>query len=145
MKRGVILAALAVCACSPGKPEVPQLALQAIGYFDVTQGKLYGSGCNFVAKDGGMGAVFLAQAARGVIKIDDHLVSLPVASGAPELPQGAHGRYAGALYAATLAAVPGGKHKELGVVTVFDARLTITDARGQTVYDAPGAAQCKPM
>ncbi len=136
---------MALAACSGAKPEAPKLTLQPILYFDVTQNKLYGSGCNFVPSNGGMGAVFLAMETRALIKLDDHIVSIPVANDAAALPQGAHTHYAGPLYAATLTAVPGGKHKALGVVAVFDGHLAITDAKGQTVYDATGDTQCKPM
>lgn len=136
---------MALAACSGAKPEAPQLTLQPILYFDVTQNKLYGSGCNFVPANGGMGAVFLAMEARALIKVDDHIVSIPVANETAALPQGARTRYSGPLYGATLSAVPGGKHKALGVVSVFEGHLTITDAKGQTIYDATGDTQCKPM
>ena len=45
---------MALAACSGAKPEAPKLTLQPILYFDVTQNKLYGSGCNFVPSNGGM-------------------------------------------------------------------------------------------
>lgn len=142
---GAVVLAGMLAACSPGKPEVPQLNLQPLLYFDVTQNKLYGSGCNFVPANGGMGAVFLAMATRGLIKLDDHVIAIPPAGDAAPLPQGAHTHYAGPLYGATLVPVPGGAHKTLGVVSVFTGHLTVTDARGQTVYDATGDTQCKPM
>jgi hypothetical protein len=41
--------------------------------------------------------------------------------------------------------VPGGKRKTMGLVEVFAGHLTITDARGQSIYQASGDAQCKPM
>ena len=144
-KTGIAAALLALAACSGGKPDMPKLALQPILYFDVTRNKLYGSGCNFVAAGDGMGAVFLAMEARGLIKLDDHILAIPAAADAAPLPQGAHTHYAGPLYAATLVPVAGGKHKTLGVVSVFTGHLLITDARGQTVYEATGDIQCKPM
>jgi hypothetical protein len=144
--RKVVFALLAgLSACSGAKTEMPQLALQPILYFDVTQNKLYGSGCNFVADGGGMGAVFLAMADRGLIKVDDHIVPLPAAADGAPLPQGARTHYAGPLYAATLVPVAGGKHKTLGVVSVFTGHLVVTDAKGQTVYEASGDTQCKPV
>jgi hypothetical protein len=138
--------ALAVTACSAAKPDpAPQLALQPILYQDITQNKLYGSGCNFVASDGGMGAVFLAQDKRGLIKLDGHIAEIPVATDAAALPQGAHTHYSSPLFSATLTKVPGGKHKAMAVVEVSSARLVITDAKRQPVYDATGDMQCKPM
>ena len=136
----------ALTACSGGsKPDVPQLALQPIDYFDITHNKLYGSSCNFVPAGGGLGAVFLAMDARALIKVDGHIVVIPVANDAAALPQGAHTHYAGPLYSATLTAVPGGKHKTLGVVAVFDGHLVIADAKGHAVFDTHGEAQCKPV
>jgi hypothetical protein len=145
MRKAVIAAGLVLAGCSGGKTEVPQLALQPILYFDVTQNKLYGSGCNFVPANGGMGAVFLAQAQRGLIKVDDHVVTIPVAADAAALPLDGHTHYSGVLYSATLTPVPGGAKKALGVVSVFTGHLVITDAKHQTVYDATGDTQCKPM
>ena len=137
---------LALSACSAGKPDpAPQLALQPILYPDIAQNKLYGSGCNFVASDGGMGAVFMAQDARGLMKLDGHIVAIPAATDATALPQGAHTHYAGPLYSATLTQSSGGKPKVNGVVNDFAAHLTVFDARKQPVYDAAGDAQCKPM
>lgn len=141
----LLLPVLALAACSPPAPEAPKLDLQPIAYFDVTQNKLYGSGCNFVSSDGGMGAVFLAQSERGLIKLADHVITLPVARGAGSLPQGAHDHYAGGGYAATLSRVPDGKAKTMGVIDVFAARLVIADGKRQTLYDKTGDAQCKPM
>lgn len=143
--RKVLWMTLALAACSGGTSQAPQLPLQPILYFDVTQNKLYGSGCNFVPSNGGMGAVFLALDARGLIKVDGHIVEIPVAGDAAALPQSAHTHYAGPLYAARLTAVPGGKQKTMGVVSVFDGHLVITDAKAKTVYDAVGDTQCKPM
>ena len=139
----LLLAGLA--GCSGSKVEAPQLALQPISYFDVTQHKLYGSGCNFVPAGGGMGALFMAMETRGLIKVDDHLVDMPTAPDAAALPNGAHTHYAAPLYAASLTPLAGGRHKHLGVVSVFDAHLVISDARGQSVYAADGEVQCKPM
>lgn len=145
MRNVWIITALALAGCSGSKPDVPQLALQPILYFDVTQNKLFGAGCNFVPSNGGMGAVFLAQAARGLIKVDGHIVTIPAAPDAAPLPQTARTHYAGPLYAATLTPDAGGAHKTMGVVTVLTGHLVITDAKSQPVYDATGDLQCKAM
>jgi hypothetical protein len=136
--------ALMLAACSGPKPPLPQLVLQPILYPDMTRNKLYGPGCNFVPSNGGMGAVFLAQPGQAFIKIDDHVMPIPPAANAGPLPQGAHTRYAGPLYAATLVPEPGGKHTMMGAVAVFAGHLTITDAKAQVVYDATGDTQCRP-
>jgi hypothetical protein len=142
--RKVVMLALALAGCSQGKPVMPQLVLQPILYPDMVSNKLYGPACNFVASGGGMGAVMLAQERRAVIKIDDHVVAIPAAADGAALPQGAHTRYAGPLYSATLTPIPGGKHSMMGALAVFAGHLTITDAKAQSVYDATGDVQCRP-
>lgn len=148
--RGYVMAmfVLALGACSgrqpTQQPTMPQLALQPILYPDMTQNKLYGPACNFVAANGGMGAVFLAQADRGILKIDDHVVLIPLASDGAALPQGAHTHYAGPLYAATLRPAPGSSPKTRGALIVLRGHLSITDAKAQPVYDADGDIQCRP-
>jgi hypothetical protein len=140
-----MIAPLALGACSGGaKPEAPHLALQPIDYFDITQNKLHGASCSFVPAGGGLGAVFLAMESRALFKVDGHIVAIPVANGSAALPQGAHTHYAGPLYAARLTVVPGGGHPTLGVAA-FAGHLAITDAKGQTAYDADGDAQCKSL
>ncbi len=140
-----MIAPFALTACTDGtRPEAPHLALQPIDYFDINQNKLYGAGCNFVPAGGGLGAVFLAMESRALIKVDGHIVAIPAATETLALPDGAHTRYAGPLYSATLTAVPGGKHKATGALAEFDGHVVITDAKGQTVFDANGDTQCKP-
>lgn len=140
---GLVL--LAACSGAEKAPEVPKLALQPILYPDIVANKLYDPGCNFVASDGGMGAVFLAQGEKGVLKLADKVISLPADKASPALPQGAHERYAGPAFTARLTREPGGKAIRNGVLEMFGAHLTLTDAKGAVVYDAKGDAQCKPM
>jgi len=126
---------------APAKPIAPQ----PIHYFDITKGKLYGAGCNFVAVDGGMGAVLLAQADRAIIKLDDALVVLAADKGSARLPQGAWSRYSGRDRALTLTRIDDGKAGANGVVGSFSGQLVITDADDRPVYSAKGTVQCKPM
>jgi hypothetical protein len=142
--RKVVVLSLALAACSQPKPAMPQLLLQPILYPDITQNKLYGPACNFVPANGGLGAVFMAQDTSGMIKIDDHVVTIPLAADAAPLAPGAHTRYAGPLYAATLVLAPGAKQTTRGADILFTGHLTITDAKRQTVYDATGDTQCRP-
>lgn len=145
MRKSIILGLAVLSACSQAKPEMPQLALQPILYPDITQNKLYGAVCSFVPTNGGLGAVLLAQAQRAVIKIDDHIVTIPVATDGAALPQGAHTHYAGPLYAATLQATAGKPQRTQGSQVSFVGHLSITDAKAQPVYDAAGDIQCRPM
>lgn len=146
--RKVLLICLVLAGCSGAGPgtrsAMPQLALQPILYPDMVQNKLYGAACNFVPASGGMGAVFLAQDQRALIKLDDHIVAIPLAADAAPLPQGAHTHYAGPLYSASLLPAHDAKMKKTGGLTEFGGHLVITDAKAQPVYDADGDIQCRP-
>lgn len=132
-------------AAQDGKPPLRPVEPQPIGYFDITRNKLYGSGCNFVADGGGMGAAALAQADRAVIKLAGHPIVLAADKGSTRLPQGAWSRYAGKDYALSLTRREGDKAAKNGVVELFDGRLVITDAFERPVWQANGNIQCKPM
>lgn len=126
---------------APPRPVNPQPIL----FFDITKAKLYGSGCNFVSADGGMGALLLAQTERGVIKLNDKLVILAADKGSKALPQGAWSHYTGKEYALTLSRIEDGKAVKNGVVELFDGQVVITDPHDNVVYNAKGNVQCKPM
>ena len=134
-----------VNAAQDAKPPIKPITPQPIMFFDITGHKLYGSGCNFVPADGGMGAVLLAQDGRAIIKLADQLVTLAADKGSARLPQGAWSRYSGKQYALTLSRIDDGKGKQLGVVSTFDGDLVITDPFDRVVYTAKGNVQCKPM
>jgi len=135
----------AVNAAQDAKPPAKPIAPQPILYFDVTKNKLYGSGCNFVASDGGMGAVLLAQNEKAFMKLDDNIVALAADKGSTALPQGGWSRYSGKEYALTLTKIDGGNTKKAGVIDMFDGQLVVTDPHDQIVYQAKGNVQCKPM
>jgi hypothetical protein len=97
-------AVAAVEAAQDGKPPVKPLALQPILYPDISQNKLHGTGCAFVAEGGGLGAVLLAQDKRGVIKYGDHIQVLAPDAGSARMPKGSFSRYTGKENAVTLTA-----------------------------------------
>jgi hypothetical protein len=70
-----------------GQPPVKPIDPQPIMFFDIRDGKLTGTGCNFVADGGGMGAILLAQDERGVMKLDGKLVIFASDKGSKQLPQ----------------------------------------------------------
>ena len=140
-----LMLAAAMAGCSQETAAPPQLALQAILYPDFAQNRIAGNACAFVAKGGGMGAVFMALETRAVLKLADRIVSIPVAGDGSALPLGTHTHYAGPLYGVTLTRDPGQSHAITTDATAFTGRLTITDAKGQVVYQADGDAQCKPV
>jgi len=128
-------------ATPPAKPVAPQPIL----FFDITKNKLYGSGCNFVAVDGGMGAILLAQSDRAIIKLDEKLVILAADKGSTKLPQGAWSHYVGKEFALSLTRIDDGKAGKNGVVDLFDGQMVLTDPHGSVVFNAKGNVQCKPM
>ncbi|MCW1986177.1 UNVERIFIED_ORG: hypothetical protein M2348_001927 [Sphingomonas sp. R1F5B] len=122
-----------------------EISPQVIDFFDITKGKLTGSGCNFVPDNGGMGAVLLAQEDRGLIKIKDQIVVLAADKGSAKLPQHGWSHYTGREWALTLTRIDDGKAKTMGVIDSFDGQLVISDADSRPVYTAKGNVQCKPM
>ncbi len=137
-----------LAACSdPAPPPPPANALEpgTIDYFDITKNKLYGSGCNFVADGGGMGAILLAQEAQAVLKLDRKLVKIAADKASKPLKQGSWTRYKDPTYTLTLTPVEDGKGKVNGVVEMLTAQMTLTGAAGKVLFTAKGQAQCKPM
>lgn len=128
-----------------GQPPVKPIDPQPIMFFDIRDGKLTGTGCNFVADGGGMGAILLAQDERGVMKLDGKLVIFASDKGSTQLPQGAWSRYSGKEYALTLTRIDDGKAVKNGLVDLFSGQVVVTDPFDRVVYKARGNVQCKPM
>lgn len=133
----------AVEAAQDGKPPVKPLALQPILYPDISQNKLHGTGCAFVAEGGGLGAVLLAQDKRGVIKYGDHIQVLAPDAGSARMPKGSFSRYTGKENAVTLTA--DGPVAPVGTTEQFKGRMIVTDAFERPVYEATGDVQCKAI
>lgn len=133
----------AVEAAQDGKPPIKPLALQPILYPDITQNKLHGTGCAFVADGGGLGAVLLAQDKRGVIKYGDRVQILAPDSGAAKMPKGSYSRYTGKEYAITLSSA--GPITPAGSTEQFKGKLIVSDAFERPVYEASGDVQCKAI
>lgn len=128
-----------------------EVAPEPILYPDIMQGKLIAAGCNFVADGGGMGAVLMAQADRGVIKLGGHLVALAADKGSARMPLGSWSHYVGRDYALTFTRIEGGSASASASVPsgggvqaqAFRAQVVISDADARAVYAAKGEAQCK--
>jgi hypothetical protein len=133
----------AVEAAQDGKPPVKPLALQPILYPDISQNKLHGTGCAFVAEGGGLGAVLLAQDKRGVIKYGDHIQVLAPDAGSAKMPKGSFSRYTGKENAVTLTA--DGPVKPVGTTEQFKGKMIVTDAFERPVFEASGDVQCKAI
>lgn len=139
---------LMLTACSdPAPPLPPTNAIEpgTIDYFDITKNKLYGSGCNFVADGGGMGAILMALEADAVLKLNGKLIKIAADKASKPLKQGSWTRYKDPAYTLTLAPVDDGKGKVNGVVEILTAQMTLSDGAGKVLFTAKGQAQCKPM
>lgn len=139
----------AVCLSGCGKKAEQALATQAalepILFPDITGGKLYGSGCNFVPSDGGMGAYALALDKHAYVKLGGKIVTLDPDEGSAPMPKKGWSRYTGGGYTLTLARDEGAPDKQAGLVDMLKGSLSLADSAGQVVYKASGDIQCKPM
>lgn len=133
----------AVNAAQNSKPPIKPLDLQPILYPDITQNKLHGVGCAFVADGGGLGAVLLAQDKRGVIKFNDKVEVLAPDAGSARLPKGSWSRYTGKAYAVTLVVL--GEVRAVGATDQFKGKMVVTDAFERPAYEASGDVQCKAI
>lgn len=148
MRRTGLALALVLAACSKGPPPPPPLSTiqpEGIAYFDITQNKLYGSGCNFVPENGGMSALVLAQEKEAIFKLKGQLVRVPADKKSQNFPESAHSRYSDAKYTVLLAPLPNAEPVENGVVQTLGTSLTIMDPQGRIQFFAKGSVQCKPM
>ncbi|MDE2562548.1 MAG: hypothetical protein KGL48_09925 [Sphingomonadales bacterium] len=140
-------AVLALAGCTKGAEQgpTPQVTPEAILFPDITDGKLYGSGCNFVPSDEGMGAYALALDKHAWIKLAGKIVTLDPDTTSAPMPKKGWSRYTGEGYTLTLGRAAGSADKQAGVVDMLKGSLTLADAKGQVVYKASGDIQCKPM
>ena len=132
----------AVNAAQDAKPPVQPIAPQAILYPDITNNKLHGTGCAFVAEGGGMGAVLLAQNDRAYIKLEDKIVALASDAGSAKMPLGSWSRYTGKEYALVVKA---DGPEPASDAARFDGGLVITDPFERPVYQARGSFQCRAI
>lgn len=138
---------LAACGSSGPPPPPPTSAVQPepIDYFVITKNKLYGSGCNFVADNGGMTALVLAQEKEAIFKLKGQIVRVAADKTSQILPESAHSRYSDDKYTVLLAPIPGTEPKENGVIQSLPTSLAIMDPKGRVQFAAKGTVQCKPM
>ncbi|OCC24587.1 hypothetical protein MB02_03610 [Croceicoccus estronivorus] len=118
------------------------IAPQPILYPDIQANSLYGTGCAFVASDGGLGAVMLARIGDGYMKLDDNLIRFAADKGSGELPFGAHARYAGKKYSLELDLASDEGRQTATERVDYNGRLSVRDQKGHIVYDKNGMFQC---
>ena len=141
----VLLASLGGCGQKADKSPKALVTPQPILFHDITEGKLYGSGCNFVPSDGGMGAYALGLDKHAYIKIGGKVVTLDPDTTSARLPKNGWSRYTGGGYALTLSRAGAAADKQSGVLDMFDGRMELADKAGKVLYSANGNIQCKPM
>lgn len=123
-------------------PPPEQLELSPIGYREIEENDLFGAGCAFAPKGGGMGAVALAMADTGHFLKGSEMLTLAADKGSDELPYLARRKYDGKAYSMVLeineqAGRPSGEE-----TSDYPATLTIRDLHDAVVYRKAGMAQC---
>jgi hypothetical protein len=119
-------------------PIVPQPIL----YPEIEKNEIYGTSCAFAPDGGGVGAIAIAMADDGFMKLDDRLVRFAADVGSTALPSGARSKYSGRRYAFELT-LSGGEGKRVAAeATTYDGQLTVRASNGDTVYEQTGEIQC---
>lgn len=123
-------------------PPPEALAPRPILYPDIERYELFGAGCSFAPKGGGLGAVALAMADEGYMKREGEILRFAADKGSKELPYLARRKYDGRDYSFTLD-LDEGEGKQVGMETrEFGAKLTVKDGKDRVVYSSDGLAQC---
>lgn len=133
-------AAIAAVEAAQTPPPQP-VKLSAITFPDVERENLFGAGCNFAPKGGGMGAIAMAQNQAGYLKIDNKVVRFAPDAGSKELFYGARQKYTGTSNSFELVLDGEGKQSSYEV-TDYSGRLVVRDSADRVVYDAQGLVQC---
>lgn len=118
------------------------VAPQPILFPDIERYKLYEVSCAFVGKTGGLGAIVLARADDGYMKLDDEMIRFAADKGSADLPYGAHARYTGKKYAFSLALAPGSSRRSGTETTDYKGELTVEDGKDNVVFKEAGSVQC---
>ena len=148
----LIVACAVIAGCDTSAPsgdgEVDAKGVQAsiepqpILYPDIEKHGIYGASCAFVAEGGGLGAIAIAMAEAGYMKIGGEIIRFEPDNAASEIPLGARESYTSERYAFQLKLEPGEGEQSGYEARNFAARLTLFDGDGGTVYETSGTAQC---
>ncbi len=122
----------------PPEPVSPQ----KIHYPDYEANDLFGAGCAFAPKGGGLGAIALTRAEVAYLKLDNKVVRLAADKGAAEAPFATWQKYDGRTHSIRLEFAPGNGSTSGTETVEHRAELTILNGRDQIVYSSPGAVQC---
>lgn len=115
---------------------------QPILYPEIEKNEIYGASCAFAPDGGGVGAIAIAMADDGYMKIDGKLVRFAADGGSTALPSGARSKYSGRKYAFELTLGGGEGRRAAAEATIYDGQLTVRASNGDTVYEQTGEIQC---
>ena len=152
--------ALALAACSPDPDSAAQKAADdraiaqveaaqkvkppprainphPILFAEIQKYNLFGPGCAFAPGDS-IGAVLLTREKAAFMNLSDGMVRFASDPGSAELPFATRSRYVGKAMALSLT-----RTADAGQDTLrWPARLVVTDAFDQPIYEADGLVQC---
>lgn len=152
----IVILSLALAACDDGvsddekraaveasqDPPAFEIEPQPILYPDIEKHEIYGASCAFVPDGGGLGAIVIAMADAGYMKVDGEVLMLAPDSDSAELPLGAREMYRSDGYSLSLSLAQGEGEQSGYEVRQFDGKLTVTTGLGEVAYQANGLAQC---
>ena len=151
------VAALAACSGEPSEeerraavaeveanqtPPPVEIVPDPIRYPEIEKYDLFGGGCSFAAKGGGLAAVAIAMEDTGHFLLGGDLVTLAADKGSDELPYLAWRKYDGKAYSMMIDLNQDAGQQSGEETSDYPAMLTIRNARGQVVYRENGIAQC---
>ena len=117
-------------------------APEKILYPDIEKHRLGAGGCAFVPKDGGIGAIAIAQADAGYMKRDGDIMIFAADKGSAKQVMGTWGAYDGRSFSFEIELDPKSGKQPSSETNDYSAHLTVTDGRNRVVYEADGYAQC---
>ena len=124
------------------QPPAVMIKPEAIRYPDIERHNLYGAGCAFAPKGGGIAAIALTKADSGYMKVDGAIRQLAPDLGSDEQPLGTRMIYAGTTLSFALELLDKEGTQSGMETSDFDARLIVRDTLERVVYQADGIAQC---
>lgn len=121
-------------------PAVP-ISPEPITFADIESNDLFGAGCSFIPT-GTTDIIALTQAETGALKVDGEIMVLAADKGSKDAPLGSRTNYDGLSYSLALD-INEDDGSQSGSETVdFPAEIEVRNGRDQTVFRAPGTAQC---
>jgi hypothetical protein len=125
------------------QPLSESLTPQQIAFTDIEQSQFFGAGCAFLPEGReGYDPVLYTVGERGLIKLENKLITLAADAGSAEFPYGTRDAYAGGGY--RLGLTRGGGQGELaGEESVrWTGSLAIRDQSQRIVYQSAGTLEC---